>query len=182
MQSLSCSPSSLRSPGCQEMSPETGKRLTSLPFVRKGGRRTQGTPGWQASSLCPGPVQRFWGKALLGSSLGCESNILLKSLKCGCGTLSLPAGFGILFTTWLRTTLPALDQADGLQLRKVGICYCRKPFPQLPLRVNEQPIFRGGTRGIHPPLSHQLVIVGPGILQREDPRKISMLYLMHWGM
>lgn len=126
-----------------------------------GARRFEGTN--QGTYL--GPVQRFWGKALLGSSLGCESNILLKSLKCGCGTLSLPAGFGILFTTWVRTTLPALDQADGLQLRKVGICYCRKPFPHLPLRVNEQPIFRGGMHGIHP-LSHQLVIVGPGILQR----------------
>ena len=31
--------------GCQAKLPVTGKRETSLPFITKGGRRTQGTTG-----------------------------------------------------------------------------------------------------------------------------------------
>jgi len=39
----SCSPSYLRSRGCQARSQTTGGRVMSLPFTRKGARRTQGT-------------------------------------------------------------------------------------------------------------------------------------------
>ena len=41
----SCSPSYLKIFGCQVKSPVTGKRETSLPFLRKGERKTRGTAG-----------------------------------------------------------------------------------------------------------------------------------------
>ena len=39
-------PSYLKSHGCQTKSLGTGKKETSLPFTRSGGRRTQRTTGW----------------------------------------------------------------------------------------------------------------------------------------
>ena len=51
---LHCSPSYLRSCGCQAMSLVTGIRETSLPFLRKGERKTWGTTDWWASPLCLG--------------------------------------------------------------------------------------------------------------------------------
>lgn len=59
----------------------------------------------------------------------------------------------------MRTGLPALGQAVGLQL-------WNQPFLHLPLCVEEQPAFSGGARGIHPPLSDQLVL-GPRTLEVE---------------
>lgn len=84
----------------------------------------------------------IYRKVVLGNSLRRELNVLLKPLgEHGCGVFchSWPAGFGILFTAWVRTVVLALDQAVGLQLWQTGIHCCRKPFLQLHLSVYDQP-------------------------------------------
>lgn len=84
----------------------------------------------------------IYRKVVLGNSLRRELNVLLKPLgEHGCGVFchSWPAGFGIVFTAWVRTVVLALDQAVGLQLWQTGIHCCRKPFLQLHLSVYDQP-------------------------------------------